>query len=158
MKNRKLIYILLPLVILIWGTIFYKIFFIVPQEEEWTDDITDFKQQAAASAVTDTFSIIAGYRDPFLKNMEYGENPVGGISQPPIKPEPKVEPVIQWPGIVYGGMIKNQQSAKQLALVKINGKESILRAGEMAGVIELIKIYKDSIEVKMGKEKKVIRK
>lgn len=159
MKNKKLTYFLLPLVILIWGTVFYKLFYTTFQEEEWTNEIVNLPKNIAATSVADTFSIIANYRDPFLGNVISRENSEKNLSQQkPIMSQPKVEPVVQWPNIVYGGTIKNQQSAKQLALVKINGKENILKAGEKIGVVELMKIYKDSIEVKMGKDKKVVRK
>ena len=157
MKNKKLIYILLPLVILIWGSIIYKIFYNTSREEELADEILPQKNISATS-VLDTFSIIANYRDPFLGNVVYSENNVNEVPKQKVLPQPKVEQVVQWPNIVYGGMIKNQQSTKQLALLKINGKENIIKAGEMVGTIELVKIYKDSVEVKMGKVGKVVRK
>lgn len=157
MKNKKLIYLLLPLVILIWGTVFYKIFFSTAPGEEWEEEAINPQKNSTAAPV-DTFSIIAGYRDPFLGNTVYSENTIREIPKPKIRPEPKIEQAVPWPSIVYGGMIKNQQSTRQLALVKINGKENILKAGEMIGTIELAKIYKDSIEVKMGMEKKVVKK
>lgn len=157
MKNKKLIYILLPLVIIVWGTIFYKIFYNTSREEELTDEILPQKN-IAATTVSDTFSIIANYRDPFLGIIVHNENNVNEAPKQKVLSQPKIEQVVQWPNIVYGGMIKNQQSTKQLALVKINGKENIIKAGEMVGTIELVKIYKDSVEVKMGKERKVVRK
>lgn len=158
MKNKKLIYVLLPLVILIWGTIFYKIFFSASPEEELAEGTINPQKIIAAASVADTFSIVASYRDPFLGNAVYSENTDNETPKPKMVPAPKIEQAVQWPAIIYGGMIKNQQSTRQLALVKINGKENILKAGEMVGTIELAKIYKDSIEVKMGKEKKVVKK
>lgn len=122
------------------------------------EEIVNIPKKHDASLASDTFSIIADYRDPFLQNQSFSQNTVNEIQKSNIPLSLKVEKVVQWPTIVYGGTIMNQKSSKQLALVKINGKEKILKTGEMVEEIELVKIYKDSIEVRMLKNRKVVKK
>lgn len=158
MKNKKLLYILFPLVILIWGAIFYKIFYYESPGEEWKEEAVSPLKNIVTLSVPDTFNIIADYRDPFLGTIVHMEKAPDRPMQPKVVQPPKIKVAVIWPNIVYGGMIKNQQSSQELALVKINGKENIIKAGDKVGDIELIKIYKDSIEVRMGKAVKVVRK
>lgn len=143
---------------MIWGTVLYKLFFDKFREQELPDEIVVTAKSNSFSSGQDTFSIVANYRDPFLGNVTASENHGNNsiIKKPAILPIEDI--VLQWPTLIYGGMIKNQQSSKQLALVKVNGKEIILKEGEMAGSVEIVKIFKDSVEVRMGKAVKVIRK
>ncbi len=64
-QKKKNIYILLPIVILVWGFVFYQLygyFFSTPSyantEVKTVINIDEIKK--------DTFSIVADYRDPFL--------------------------------------------------------------------------------------------
>ena len=108
------------------------------------------------SSVLDTFSISANYRDPFLGRMiSVNANSIQKNETPKVE---KVIQQIKWPTIIYNGMIKNQKSKKELALVQIGGKDNIMKAGETAEGIKIQKIYKDSIEVVFEKEKKAVRK
>lgn len=158
MKNKKLIYILLPLAILIWGAIFYKLFYYASPGEEWITQVSDTAKKTTAILNADTFSILADYRDPFLGNVIDREPAQNEGNEHTKVREAFTVQAVQWPDIVYGGMIKNQRSARELALLKINGKESILKTGEMAGGLELLKISKDSVEIKMLKQRKWVRK
>ncbi len=47
---------------------------------------------------------------------------------------------------------------KQLALVLINGQNCIVKIGDIMSDVELIKVFRDSIEVKYFKESRFILK
>ena len=63
-----------------------------------------------------------------------------------------------WPGISYNGMIKNQQSDKQLGIVVVNGQSNIMRSGDTYMDVTIGKLYKDSVEISYKNIKKTIHK
>jgi type II secretory pathway component PulC len=159
--KKKLTYLMLPAVIAIWGIIFYRIFFAnaaddVPAMNERTT-VIDSKD---GNAVPDTFSIIASYRDPFLGKMV--SNEVHRNTQQTVNSEPKqIKPVpvqTPWPSVSYSGMIKNRQSSVQLAMLQVNGQSYTVKAGEAIEGVKVTKIYRDSVEIIFGAEKKIFKK
>jgi hypothetical protein len=162
MKNRKLAYILLPAVIAIWGIIFYRIFFAAGGDDGISAGVKEKVEAHTGSSLADTFSIIADYRDPFLGKL-VSDVPKTNVPQPvnaqPKKKEPKPQPVqIPWPAVSYSGMIKNQVSARQLAILQVNGQSHVVKSGETVEGMQVCRVWKDSIEIGFGKEKKVFRK
>ena len=157
MKNKKTVYVLLPAVAIIWGIVIYRVFSGLHSSNENYKMNTNFNTSVNTnSSVLDTFSISANYRDPFLGRMiSVNANSIQKNETPKVE---KVIQQIKWPTIIYNGMIKNQKSKKELALVQIGGKDNIMKAGETAEGIKIQKIYKDSIEVVFEKEKKAVRK
>ena len=70
MKNKKLTYILVPLVLIVWGLIIYRIFNTIHN----TDDSPLLNTPIATingekNTLLDTFSLQLNYRDPFLGNL-----------------------------------------------------------------------------------------
>ncbi|MFI5219067.1 MAG: hypothetical protein ACHQNT_06225 [Bacteroidia bacterium] len=155
MKNKKTVYILLPLAVLIWGIIIYKIILSLSPDETAMSSEQFNLPAATSSNAPDTFSIIANYRDPFLgKQASLNPAPVKALvikkTLPPVsKP---------WPDIKYNGTMKNASSKKEFAFVQINGKEYIMKLNEEEDDIKLLKIFKDSAVVAFGKEKKTVVK
>ncbi len=105
---------------------------------------------------SDTFSIVANYRDPFLG--ETTRKPI--LSQKPKVPEKKKEekPILPWPTVTYGGMIRNQKTNQQLALITVNGNSEVVGPGTSYKEVEVLKIFKDSVQLAFGNEKRFIRK
>ncbi|MBI2269772.1 MAG: hypothetical protein HYU69_05370 [Bacteroidetes bacterium] len=150
-------YLMVPVVIAIWAYVFYSIF---GNKDKPDKDLLHPANAARLNNTTgqpvDTFSIKADYRDPFLDKLMGGEQPksASAIKTPPVK----VQPLTTWPQVAYFGIIKNQTGNKQLALLQINGKQSRMQLNQMAGDITLMKITKDSVQVKFGKEMKYVRR
>jgi hypothetical protein len=160
MKNKKLAYILLPAVILIWGAIFYRIFNAANGDEKSIAAEGPHKGAASERSYTDTFSIIANYRDPFLGKLlsVTSDHPKPAIKQQKA-PDPKPQPVaLAWPALAYSGMIKNQRSSMQLAILHVNGQSHNVKTGETIDGVQVVRIFKDSVEVAFQKEKRIIRK
>jgi hypothetical protein len=155
MKNKKMLYILIPATLVVWGLIIYKIMSGLDKDENKAA-----KPQLSAAVtnetVSDTFSINPTYRDPFLgktiKPVTVSTSPVKQVAVPVVRPQ------LQWPAIVYSGTIANKNLKKEMVLIQINGQEYMMRQGEKVNDVELFKIYKDSIEVHFSKEKKIIHK
>jgi hypothetical protein len=159
MKNKKLLYLLIPLTVLIWGNIIYKIVATVNSGNEAQIQSIHQIENSAIENMNDTFLINPNYRDPFLGKMIKKETDVTTTSiATPLKTVKNTPVISTWPAIVYLGIIKNQKSNKQLTLVQINGQSYSMKIGESVSEIELCKVCKDSIELKFGKEKKFFRK
>ena len=65
---------------------------------------------------------------------------------------------MKWPSLAYGGMIKNQKSDKSLAMIKVQGKDKLMKEGDVIGKLQIEKIYADSIKVSYDNHKKTISK
>ncbi len=164
MKNKTVRYILIFLVVLIWGTVGYKIFTYVNSDDEEvvTQNTTQHKNEQ--STVTDTFQLAANYRDPFLGKSIVTTIQGNPNNQKVIKIEkqkeiPKIEKTaINWPKLSYQGIIINQKSKNQTGLLKINGKDFIIHPGNIVAEVEILKLYNDSVTVKYSGEIKTMFK
>jgi len=159
MKNKKLLYVLIPFTLLIWGMIIYRIFNVVNPTSDFK--ILDTHQNSKVEEkMTDTFSISANYRDPFLGKIQekvkptITQNSTNNVKQK-VK---KAEEIKVKPNMIYLGLIKSQKNNKQVALVQINGTINNMIIGDKYNGVEITKIYRDSIEIKFGNEKFYLRK
>jgi hypothetical protein len=150
MKNKTITYLLIGIVILVWGWIFYKIFSSFhasgssPQLE-----IISHQQPRDEQQPIKEFSLKANYRDPFL-GKDYREVvPQKKSDRTKLKPEIKVDPIptINWSFIRYMGLIKNPDSGKKIALISVHNKELMISEGETISEVKCIKHYRDSIKV-----------
>ena len=101
-QKKKTIYILMPIVILVWGFVFYQLygyFFSTPSyantEEKTIINIDEIKK--------DTFSIVANYRDPFLsqKKIQTVSHPVVSKTNRSTTKKNSAPTVLKWPLIQY---------------------------------------------------------
>jgi type II secretory pathway component PulC len=157
MKNKKMLYLLIPGTLIVWGLIIFKIINNMHSEEGPASQHL-LAASATVENVSDTFSIHPDYRDPFLGKIIQRTD----LSDRPAKINVPVIPVVKaptpWPTIVYGGIIKNQKLNKEMILLQINGQDFMVKSGETINGIQLFKVFHDSIEVHFSKEKKIIYK
>lgn len=158
MKNKKTLYIFLSVNVLVWGLVLYKIFSSFSNEVSSSGVTAAIVPVSFAETSADTFSLIANYADPFLGKMIVKTDPSPNPGPAPVKKTAPVKTPVVWPTIVYGGLIKNQKSSKQLVLVQINGQENFMNEGSTVNEVQLVKVFKDSIRVLYKKEKKTILK
>ena len=149
MKNKKLQYVLIPAVILIWGAIGYSVFNHLKQDPEM-EQLPYLPAYTDGKNVPDeeNYTLLNNYRDPFrryspvkkTKTVEKKEKqPVRRNA--PNRPQQR----IYWPGIVYNGVIVNDE--RELALLQIAGSSVIMTTGETHAEIKLIKLYTDSVRL-----------
>jgi hypothetical protein len=161
MKSKKTIYILLPATIAIWVTIFVRIVNTLGSESASKIVKAESKKIIKPeSEQNQTFLINNNYRDPFQIKSSYSQPTSSSDQQKLTKKNtiPHSKTTAQWPQIIYSGMIKNQKSKKQLALLQINSETKTAQTGETIDKIKIGKIQKDSIEIILGKEKRYIKK
>jgi hypothetical protein len=162
MKNKKLTYFLIAIVLGVWGLILYRIFDAVNA----TDDISipgAAKQEKEVfndfSIPKDTTKLLLNYRDPFgiTKPKDTTIKISREISHKNISITPK--PVMNWSFISYSGYIRNPSSKKLIALVSINGQNITLAEGETKNQVKLLKNLRDSIKIRYeGKTKFIVIK
>ncbi len=157
MKNKKLIYILLPLALFVWGMIVYKIFFQTNTPEEHITFMPNTMVKKNDAVLPDTFELKLNYTDPFLKNEKRVISTKAQTAPKVVEAKPKKSAeTINFPAIKFDGFIKKQEN--ELAIVSINGSSHFMKTGETAKEIKLIRIYSDSIIVSFQNQKRTIKK
>ena len=157
MKNKKVTYILIPAVALVWGLIIYKVFYYVKAEPDFSSNVQIMPVKAKKIEFADTFSLINDYPDPFLDTRYGGYLSENSSGQKKVRQ--KIEKVEQnWPEISLGGIIVNNKTNKQNICISINRKNLLLTVGEEKEAIRLVKIYNDSVLVEFCGEEKIITK
>ncbi|MFW5852299.1 MAG: hypothetical protein ACOCWB_08750 [Bacteroidota bacterium] len=151
MKKKNVTYLLLVIVIVVWGIILYKIYEYISTDSDKSSpmaiDTTSFQE---TTIPTDTFSLSLDYQDPFLKKqLNYRTKPslTKKHSHTPKKTQPKItKQTIQktiWPHITYDGMIRSDET--NLALLQINNQSYIIALGEEEKNIHVKQLFQDSI-------------
>ncbi len=165
MKNKNITYLLLAVVGLVWGTIFYKFIAGLTVENVQTENIIPKRTRYRESILSDSFALFANYRDPFLGKSAFSSNenytPIRTIFRPKVVKKAEVIPTkapIDWSFIKYFGIIKNKNSGKEVALVSIHGKEYMASTNAVLESLSIISFSKDSLNVLYQGEKKTIGK
>ncbi|NOZ47673.1 MAG: hypothetical protein GXO79_12965 [Chlorobi bacterium] len=164
MKNKKLLFILVPSVVAIWTLIFYKIINytkspVLQVNSNISIDTTNFSEKNMV-----IIPIIAKYRDPFLgyiknesskpeisKNIHQKNHNITTNKQP-------LKTYVNWPRVSYKGMIYNKQTNEKIALIKINYKDRLMTINQIVDDCELLMIYSDSVVLQFKKTKKTFYK
>ncbi len=162
MKGNGLKYGLIAAVLVVWGLIVYKLFFKTTSPAT-VDPVITYEETEAATHLPDTLILVANYRDPFLGKAPKKKTvtqPVNGSANRKNNTKKQVvaKQETPWPKIKYGGMVKNQNSEKVVALVQINGTDRLMTEGEVYAKVLVKTIGKDEVVVKFGKEEKRVGK
>lgn len=164
MKNKKLIYILLPLVILVWGLVVYRFFFEGRKDSDRIPMLENKKEIKTEIENEEQYTLIANYRDPFLDH-------VPAIIQNDESDEKKAETnltnlrrqrtnvsSVRWPEISYGGFIRNDKENKYTILVGIKNQNYLVNIGDTIQNIHIKAFYQDSLLIVYNNEEKTIKK
>ena len=148
MKNKKSIYILLPIVLLIWGIVIFQFFSFSTPIDTVENTSEDFKIEPLKLKERKTFSVNVNYRDPFLGKMYAAQESSKAKKSSNIKKESRPEEVIVWPSIIYKGMISDAKEKKKLFILKISGHDFFMKKGDTENDILLKDGDRESIYVK----------
>lgn len=158
MKSKKSIYILLPIVLIIWGMIIYQFFsytnsqVIEVQEELPLFVNIDYKEP-------DTTALNINHRDPFTGKLENANrnassSNVKAINQPKtqILSTPEVQTQIE-----YKGIVSDVANKKKVFMVIIDDQTFLMKQGDKENEVELINGNRESITIKhKGKKKNIL--
>lgn len=160
MKNKKTVYVLILMVIIVWGMIFYRIYSALSDDSEpIIAPVTKVKEPYDDYAIAkDTSHLQPRYRDPF------GLAPAKDTATVSTTPKNRqlstpltAGPGINWAAINYMGYIRNPGSKKLIAIMHINGKEVMLTEGENAEQVKLLRNLRDSIKISYHGQTKFLK-
>ncbi len=148
--------------IAVWGRVFYRMY----KNMQVQTEVAKVQQENTVPQdeihLFDTFKIAANYPDPFLgkKAEKKYTGPAGAtVARPLVQIKPPEPAMVQWPNVVYLGILVDRESGKKMALASVNNVSKKIYAGsEIGSGVTLTKIYRDSIELKLGEQIKVVRK
>ena len=144
MSNKKTIYVLLPLVLILWGYIIYRVLEQANPDVDLPNSELPAIRSKLASDITDDFSLLLNYPDPFLKHLRIEEN--GALENTPENSQMNQVYVWNWPNMTYGGCIVNKK--KIVGILQINSKNLLVQEGKEYEDFKVDKIYSDSIVMK----------
>jgi hypothetical protein len=153
LKNKTKTYLLLIAVLGIWGTVAYKIANgISPEQTEVTSQSFDVAFNPKKEKTIDTFSITPVERDPFLGTLSTKKQ-----ASKQTKKVKAAVPDVKMPTITYGGLIQKQQSRAKIFVVNINNKQYLLKQGQTAADVKLVRGSKSSIVVRFNGKNQTIK-
>ncbi len=162
MNNKKSVYVLLPLVIIVWGVVIYKFLNIKGGSDD--DSIGNIAAitKKLPKKINKDYGLLLDYADPFLSSLDvykssYYNNVKGknkskksGVNkkrghQPDVK-------------VSFLGILINESKNKKVGLLEIDAQRYLLSDGDIKNNVEVIKLGTDSVICKIGENKKVIYK
>ena len=168
LKNKKAIYILIPLNIFIWCYLGYSIYSGLKEDD--LPEISNSSNVIKLDELKDTvaYKLSLNYKDPFLREGEKSRghasnnlainNRDAAPKNIPIKTPSvaaNVKPVTE---IKYLGLVKNNSTGISTALVSINGKSHLVKKGDVVDGISIKNISNESMEVKEAKKIIIVSK
>ncbi|WP_411031573.1 hypothetical protein [Spongiimicrobium sp. 3-5] len=148
-KNTKT-YLLLTLVLLIWGLIGYKVF---SGNSSNSEDGGSYEKPMVRTLTVkekDTFSILADYRDPFLGT--FPKKQVKKVkrtlkSKKPPMPEIKVQ---------FTGLVTDKDGKRNIFFVTIDGQQHLMGPKDEINKVKLVSGNANSISIRINGKTRTI--
>ena len=156
MKNKRPIYILLPVVLCIWGLVIYQFVSFGSAEEIAPEKPSNWVIQPLTYKEPQKITIETNYRDPFLGTLNA---PAVPVAQPKKYKKPikvKTLPDLVWPSLQYKGVLSDVKEKKKTFLLVINGKNCFMSIGDTANGIFLKSGDNETVYVKYQGELNLI--
>lgn len=155
MKNKKLIYILIPLVMLVWGLIFYKIYLKIKGPADDDIKIYSVGKEIIVDNQVDTIKLMLYYRDPFLSySFHLVSRRTPGFGSSLLNSDKKKKPDFIWPEIKYDGMIVNSKTKRKTGLINFEKSSLLVQEGDLVKGYKIVKLFADSVIISYSKNKK----
>jgi hypothetical protein len=148
-SNKKNIFLLTGLVVLIWSLVVYRVLN-YGQEDDFSAPVISYVSGKTDSTNTKDYSLYADYSEPFLINPDLIKNDIPKTKKVNKKPIPKLE----WPEIHYRGTIQNKNKISYI--LEYNGETKIIQKKDSLGLVDIQKLYPDSVILKYKHERKTI--
>jgi len=146
-KNIKT-YLLLGLVLVIWGIIGYKLVSAFSPDSVIASvpGKVDFKRKTIAEK--DTFHLFVDYRDPFLGTWNKEKKK---IAKQVVRPKK-----IAFPPIAYTGSVSGKQTKDHIYFVSISGQQYLMKTGVEKDGVKLLSGTSKSITLRYKGQLKTI--
>ena len=153
-KKNKFQYFLLPIAIIVWGYIIYKIFFYVERVEQSSiNEQIGFVEPVEVN-IPETYTLLNNYRDPFSSDFIALERDtsLSKLSKvDTLRSKNKTDVVshdeITCPKIVYKGCILNREKSIEKAFIQIDGSTFSVSTGDTVFGVLIEKLFTDSLIV-----------
>ncbi|WP_097045178.1 hypothetical protein [Flagellimonas pacifica] len=137
-KNIKT-YLLLGIVLLIWGIIGFKVLSALSPEDETLALAENVNFEPKEVAEKDTFNILVNYRDPFLGTLSLSKKRTKKVVK-------KRE--VQFPSVNYTGLITDQNTKNHIFFVTISGNQYLMRVGNTQSDVTLVSGRSNNIKIR----------
>ncbi|CAG2532851.1 hypothetical protein MAR621_03045 [Maribacter dokdonensis] len=142
MKKQHRTYLLLAIVLLVWGIIGYRfVNALNPSKEDPQVITTNERFVPKKIKKREDFSLVADYRDPFLGTVK---TPTADKKKPVPKP---IQAKVPKKNIVYTGFISDQGTVPNIFFVTIEGQQEMMSLNDTFQEVKLIKGTKSYITV-----------
>ncbi len=152
MKNKTKTYILLALVLGVWGAIGYRIVSTInPSAPDVAQQNFEVSFSPKTNIEVDTFSIRVVNRDPFLGTLLVKNKPKKTIRK-------TVQPKITWLPVLYHGSISKQNTKTKVFIISVSGQQNLMKIGQTINGVKLIRGNNNSVTVSYKGARKTINK
>ncbi len=151
MTSKLKTYILLALVLCVWGIIGYRIFSAVNPTRPTNminEEMLVFKPKA--TKIKDTFSIQPVDRDPFLGKLY--------VSKKKAKGNTTKQHTVEWLSITYHGNISKKNDKQQIFIVTIDKTQYLMKIGQTIKNIKLLKGNSSNVTMIYKGNRKIVHK
>lgn len=159
MKGKTSNYLLLALVLVIWGMVIYRVVQALSEPDIPMPTVRGTKKrpkEKVGSHWPDT--LVLAYRDPFfggiISDGQTGSDSMAvGTAVPRPAPVPQEPP---WPEVEYLGTISNRQERKEVVLLKLGGRSRMMRPGDEILGVSYLKKTKNGVQLQyLGQRKEI---
>lgn len=151
-KNRTLM--LLVAVILIYGAVIVRFIFLSGDSEAvFVVESKVGQFRPIAYDVDQKFTVKNNFRDPFLGTLPRKTS--GDISENTFGSSKKT---IQWPIIVFKGLVSDVNSTNKIFAVVLNGKEMVVKEGQVMDSVKILNGTSKELILRYKGEKRKIER
>lgn len=158
MKNKKNTYLLLVIVLCIWGAVVYRFMSFKSGDNTETIGLSKpLKFDTKVSAAKEDIKINVHYRDPFL-GKTYSGTDVSTTKKSIRKPKnTSSTPPPPMPLVIYKGFVSDKKDNKKVYMISINGKNLLMAEKQSEEGITIISGNRKELIVSYkGKRNKVL--
>jgi len=145
LKSKRNTYILLGLVVVVWGVLIYQFLSYANPDTQIEED-TNFSIKPLTIKDKDSFAIEINPRDPFLGKV-YLENQIKKTKANTKPKTIKIKETIVWAQIAYKGIVSDKSAKVKVFMVIIDGKTYLMKKGDIEKEITLKDGDRESIDL-----------
>ncbi|MDG5490653.1 hypothetical protein [Psychroserpens sp. SPM9] len=150
MKTKKKTYILLVLVLGVWGTFTYKLISgLNPDLPELNSQLPVAAKEFKLDTKIDAFSISTVDKDPFLGTV---------LKKKRSKVIKSKQKTIAWRTIEYLGIVKGKNRKENVFIVSVDGKQCLFKSGESRDSMTLLYGNKNRVTLRYKNNNKTFSK
>lgn len=148
-------YILLPLVLVLWGYIIYRFVEQANPELNFANSEPPPLKFNSNQAEMKSYQLLLDYEDPFLRSTNVKNEQVDDTKNENQNQVRRLH-AWNWPNFTYAGSIQNHK--KVVGLLQINSSNLLVQQGKVYHEFKVLQLFPDSIIMEREGEKRTIVK